>query len=468
MADPTSNYGLQTLGPGEPFSTNGYKYVNADRHTIDNLLKIGAETHVHDGLEGSAIEPDEGPELVLDVTAGTLPAGTRIYYKYTLVNAQGQETIPSTESFIDTPAAVETPAAPTVFYESTGGTLQPGNYYYSLSAYVNASISETKAENPVHISVAVTSLTNVITIGLPTLPDGADGFNVYRRKPGQSKYFYLDSIDMTGATPTDIYVDDGSVGEDCDRGLPRYNTTNTTNTVTISLPASAPLEEGYTWKIYRTYVNGGWDSSFLTHIVEYVSEATPTIIDYYDDIGLSTSEGTYPTATLVTDSPSKIDLTDSAHVTGYLPLGMTAFPFVVSFRFSGALSVQAGTEQWVCEFPAATIIGCRAYMDAGDTPGGATPTDIVVDVNIYNEFVATPAYETIYTTQANRPKVLVGQTVGDRTIPDTLYITGNTRMTVDIDQVGGGSDLTVHVYMIASAYPFESHVPGTLTGSGAI
>lgn len=468
MADPTANYGLQTLGPGEPFSLNGYQYVNADRHKIDNLLYLGVEGHVHDGEGTGAVEPDEGPDLELDDTAGTLPAGTRIYYKYTLVNSSGQETIPSTESFIDTPSPVETPAAPTLFQDTVGGALQPGNYYYSLSAYVSASITETKAENPVHISVPVTTLTNTITLGLPTVPDGATGFNVYRRKPGQSKYFYLDSIDMSSATPPTEYLDDGSVGEDCDRGLPRYNTTNTTNTVTVTLPASAPLEEGYTWKIYRTYVNGAWDSSFLTHVVEFVAEATPTITDFYEDIGLSTSEGTYPAVTLVTNNPSKILLTDGAHIEGSLPMGQTAFPFIATFKFSGALSVQSGVEQWVCEFPAMTIIGCRAFLNAGDTPGGATPTEIVVDVNFFNEFAATPSFESIYSTQGNRPKVLVGQTVGDRTVPDINYFGQGNRLTVDIDQVGGGSDLTVHIYMIASAFGWQSHVPGSSVGSGEL
>jgi len=66
----TPNYGLQTLGAGEAFSTDSYKFSDRDRTQIDQLLRLGAETHVHDGSSLATTSPEVPPELTLDVTSG--------------------------------------------------------------------------------------------------------------------------------------------------------------------------------------------------------------------------------------------------------------------------------------------------------------------------------------------------------------------------------------------------------------
>lgn len=471
MAGSTDHYGLNTISSsGESFSTDGYKYTSADRQTIDTLLYLGAEAHHHDGATGAVEEPEDPLQLTLNTTGGTLPAGTRIYYKWTYLTSRGEETAAGPEAFIDTPNAISEPSAPSISYTTTGGTLQGGNYFYVLSAYVNSSIAESKALNPAYITIPATTITNEITLDLPTVPDGATGFNVYRRLPGQAKYYWLASIDTDVATPPTSYVDDGSVEEDCDRTIPKFNTTNSTNSVEVELPADVTmLPEGYTWKIYRTFIDGSWGSSFLTHVVEYTDEATPIITTTYTDVGISTTEGTYPATSLVINSPSKILLTDGAEVQGVLPLSAIAFPIQHTFQWAGPLNVEPveGSATFICEFPMAEIVSCRAALGRGASPSSS---DVIVDIN-KGTATSNPTYSTIFTTQANRPRVEVGDQVGSRTTPDVNIIERGESLTMDIDQIGGGAtptdrDLVVTVYMIAYGFPETSYVDGESGGTG--
>lgn len=451
MAGRTDHYGLATIVSGESFATDGYKYTNADRQTIDGLLHLGAEGHRHTGLPSTLVEPTLLPTLSLVSTGGSIPGGTRVYYKYTYVSSRGEETAASPEAFIDTPAAVAEPSAPTLSHSSTGGTLRGGNYYYVLSEYVGADISESLALNPSFLSVATTTSTNRITLTLPSI-GGGDGWNIYRRKPGQTKYFWLDSF----SSSTTQFVDSGAIAEDCDRSLPTRNTTNSTNAITATLPGALPA--GSTWKLYRTYTSGYWSNSLL----HWVVEGSPNVFVTYEDVGQSPTTGTFPTSTLAIGSPSKIDLTNNAEVTGTLP--MAAFPYIATFRVSGTLSVLQSQEIWVNEFPAAEIISCRIDLGRDST---AVATPVIVDVNKFTG--ATPSWTTIFTTQANRPRVAVGNRTGVAVAPNINTLARGDALSFDIDQAGGSAtpddaDLLVTISMIAYGYPASSFIPNATPG----
>lgn len=454
MAEETSHYGLEKLVAGENFRDKGYKYTNADRELIDLLLYLGAEGHRHDGGTADTDDPDVAPTLTLQTTGGTIPAGTRVFYKYTFVDESGLETAASPEAEVDTPAAVAAPGAPSLSVSLTGGTLIAGNYYYVLSAYTTVNTQETQARNPTFVTVTTATSTNRITITMPSVPAGADGFNIYRRKPGASQYVYLTSV--VAATTT--YIDTGATAEDPNRVLPSRNTTNAQNSVLVTLPGATPTApEGHTWKVYRTYVSSVYDASFLEHIIE-PGEGS------YEDVGNSTTYGQPPISSNVINSPSKIDL--ESEVTGSLPMGLTGHPCIVTFSYPGSLEATIGDNVWVCEAPAATIIGCRASLGRGSVPA---TQKVFVDVN--KGTGATPNYSTIYTTQANRPYVDIGLQRGPRTDPDIRSLVVGDSLTVDIDQNGGGAsptdeNLTVNIYMILHGYPTETaFVPGTTTGT---
>jgi hypothetical protein len=348
--------------------------------------------------------------------------------------------VASTETYLDTPVQVVEPGAPGVTYLTTGGTHVGGDYYYGLSAYVGLSTNESKVVNTIYKSVVSTTLTNKITLSLPTLPSGASGFNVYRRAPGESKYFYLASVDMTVATPPTTYVDTGSVTVDFGRTLPVKNTTNSSNSVTITYPGATPIvPTGYTWKIYRTYVNSNYARSLLKQVVEYSGEATPTILTSYVDTGINTSVGEPKTSTTLISNPSKIDFDDAAEVENVLPPANIVFRHIEEWIYDGVLSVRTGTYAWVCPFEEAYIIGVRCNLGVGYVPAS---TAVIIDVNKYNSTAATPSWSTIYSTQANRPRVLVGAYSGALTVPNTRTLVSGDMLSVDIDQAGGGATPT--------------------------
>lgn len=449
MAERTQHYDLNTIGPGDRLSDDDYKPLRADRHFIDLLLKLGAETHHHTGDASLVAAPSLGPSLVLG-SAGTIPAGTRVYYAYTLIDGQGFESAPSPTTYIDTPAAVASPGAPSLSTATTGGTLVPGNYYYVLSAYTGTNTSETAAGAAALITVPNTTSTNTITVTMPSLPAGATGFNVYRRKPGGSRLLWLRTV----VPPTTSFVDNGSIAEDCDRTEPAVNTTTSSNSVTVTIVS--PPAGMASWRLYRTYVADSWATSVLTTTT---LGATPDL-DYVDT-GTAATYGSPPGGDQSVGAPSQILLTDAAETQGRAPLGsISAFPHSVEFEFNGAVTVHQGTGTWVCPFPQATIKGVRAILGRGYSPA---VTPVIIDVNRSPAASDPPAYTTIFAASADRPQVPVAKQWGTSyPATGTSELIAGDAITVDIDQAGGGAtptdyDLTVVLYLWVYGFNLTSH-----------
>jgi len=55
---------------------------------------------------------------------------------------------------------------------------------------------------------------------------------------------------------------------------------------------------------------------------------------------------------------------------------------------------------------------------------------------------------TIFTTQANRPKILAGATVGAEAVPDQAVIAAGDVLTVDVDVAAGAVNATVVIELI--------------------
>lgn len=451
MPGQTDHYGLNTLGAGDSLSDGGYKFSVDDRRFMDQLLYLGAEGHKHNGALSTSEAPDDTLTLTQDDTGGSIQAGQRIFYKYSYVDVNGLESEASTEYFIDTPDKIAEPNPPALTVFTTGGTLLPGVYYYAITAYTNVNTQETKAKGVIYITVPVTTSTNSILLELPSLPAGADGFNIYRRKPGASRYNWLTST--TGSA----FTDTNSLTEDCNRTLPVRNITNSQNSVTLELPT---LPAGTTWKIYRSFTSGMYDNALLHHVVEETFEGSGIITPEYVDVGNATQEGSPLAIGQQIGSPSKIMLTNGEEVQGTLPLANvagTGFPMVIEHHVKlertqiddGVLQVHIGKIMHPIEVNA-TIVGCRATLGYGQAPAA---TDVIVDVNLYRPG-ATPIYQTIYSTQANRPRVAVGTNIGARTVPNTTSVLAGDYLLVDVDQIGGGAtptdhDLVVTIYLKA-------------------
>ncbi len=453
MSERTPNFSLSTLGPGEHLSDDGYKFSKADREVIDRLLAFAARDHHHDGAASSGVDPDTAPDLTQSTSGGVIAAGTRVYYKYTWVDVHGLESVASPEAFIDTPAQVAAPATPTIAFDTVGGVLSPGTYWYVISAYVSTLTQETLGASPVAVLVPVGVSTNRITLTLPALPAGATGFNIYRRKPSGNQYAYLTSVVPAG--PGEEFIDNG-LSEDVNRSIPTTNTTNATNTITVTLPSAVP--DGFTWKLYRTYINGQYDRSLLHWVVEETFEGSGIVVDFYDDVGEGATDGRPPDVSQFVASPTKVDLTDSAEVQGRLALSrVSAFPLDVDFNYPGTLIVVQGKGIWVCPYPQATIVGAYASVGRGEVP---LTSHVVVDIN--KGTGATPVFTTIYTDQYTRPRVTLGRHVGTFAVPQVTELVMGDMLTVDIDEIdssGNAKDLSVIIHLLAYGWTSDdSHV----------
>lgn len=439
MASKTTNYGLTKLDPGDDLSANGYAFIDSDRDRIDGLLALGRE-HDHTGASAALTNPDTGPTLTLDTGSGNLTAGQTYRYRFTYVDQFGSETAASPETTVTTASPVVSPDAVSITSVTTGGSLSGGLYYYALTAYVDTSTRETRRGSVAAHSMTFATTTNVVTLSLPSLPSGATGFNVYRRAPGESNYNYLASIDMSVATPPTEYDDDGSVNPNCDRNPPISNSTNSLNNVTVTLPGATPaVPAGATWKIYRSQTAGVWEASDLVQVTETVSDSDPTVVTSYLDVGIPTGFQTAPETTEIVGMPSKITFTNAAEIEGYAPPGLLVIPHEITWQQKGVVTIDTFLDMWRCPFDYAEIQEVSLTLSPDYGPAIQS---IIADVNYYSENQATPAWTTVFTTQANRPTIGIGQSQGVVATPDVVALTKGDLLSWDVDQDGGGATPT--------------------------
>jgi hypothetical protein len=197
---------------------------------------------------------------------------------------------------VSIPDEILSPAAPGLAGSGSGGNLTAGIYNYALSYYVGTPDVETSAVNQGSVELYVADGSDqLVTITPPTLPGGVDGYNIYRRRPGNNSFYYLTSV-ASGAP----FVDDGSAPEDCERFAPV--TSNAASTYAVALELDA-LPVGYNWNIYRSSTSDEWSNTYIGSVID------DTLI--FTDTGLDQQYGTPPTETLVL-TPGNVGLRSGA------------------------------------------------------------------------------------------------------------------------------------------------------------
>jgi hypothetical protein len=447
MARYTDRWGLSILGAGDSIQDEGYKFADADRRLIDRLLAYAAEQHRHTGAATPQNTPLAGLNLTV-TTGGSLLGGNRYYYQYTNVDPSGYESTPSPMQSIDLPQEVNSPQAPSPVALTGTGDLLPGSYSYVCSAYLTVNTLETKALNSAAIRVPGSNLHNSVQMTLPDLPMNATGLNVYRKTPNGLQYLFLTSI--PAPTHAQVFVDDGSVEEDCNRTLPAANRTSSDNMVLVVYPGATPtVTAGWSWNIYRTTDPNDWGRSYLASIgPQGVPLSTPTV---YPDTGVGTQVGGPPAQAQAIVAPPKINLTNGAEVQGELPPGRITAPHLVTFRQPGSVTAGSGTFIWMCEYDDVQIATCRAYLAVGSVPA---VTPVIVDINASRPSQSLPAWTSIFSNGPSRPRIEVGQSIGDATVPIITSLKLGDMLSVDVDQAGGGAtptdrDLVVSVLFYA-------------------
>lgn len=433
----TARFRLKKLGPNERISDDGFEFSNGNIDRIDQLLEYAVELHEHTGELVSTETPSAPPNLLLD-TGGGFEAGERFFYKITIVDDDGHEGEASSATYVDMPSPVQEPQSPTPSLITGSGTLAPGQYFYTVSAYKDATTLETRAPGSCAITITGVGTDNSVLLTLPSLPQGADGFNIYRRAPNGTMFQHLAST----SDPT--YTDDGSVHPDCDRTVPASNSTNNDNAVVVSYPGATPaLPEGWGWRIYRTDDPSNWDNSYLIEIVddEGITEVS------FVDVGEATQVGGPPDAGFSFQNPGRIQMTDALEVTGWLPTGTLVLPRQLPWVMPGLVQVAEGVYVWPCDYEEIDILFIRPYLVPEDSYPAAT--DIIIDVLVYRG--ATPQWLSIFDDDVDlMPRIEVGQSEGDMAIPVFQHFVQGDVFSVDILQAGGGAtpmdtDLTLNV-----------------------
>lgn len=136
-------------------------------------------------------------------------------------------------------------------------------------------------------------------------------------------------------------------------------------------------------------------------------------------------------------APAPADSNPSAFVT------LSAFEENTKFtkewtRTGLASAPTVGELGWVNPF-ARTLDILGVILTAGTAPTGS---DLIMDANKNGV--------TIYTIQANRPRIAAGQTVGTLAVPAITTLAPGERITFDIDAVGSGtpgSDITAEIVL---------------------
>lgn len=257
----TQRFGLKRVGgaAGGALSDDGAQFSNADRVAIDKIL-AAYEAHDHSG--GTRLgNPTAAPTVELMTSGGILPPGRTFYYRVSYVDKYGLESRASNEVAISTPDPVARPGAP-VLTPGTGGTLAQDTYYYAVTA--EAGDYETQL-GPLS-AFTLTGTNNAITVEIPALPSGADGFGIWRQASGE------DGLTKVATGVVTDWLDDGSVPADpcaCDPDKlpPETNRTNATNAVTVTVPVADQTlltsDLARRWRIYRTSVSGDYGASSL-------------------------------------------------------------------------------------------------------------------------------------------------------------------------------------------------------------
>ena len=312
----TQNFGLNKFGAEGRISDDGYKFSNKDRDLIDTLLYTLFQ-HDHRVVAAPVSSPEQAPVLTLSTSGGSIPAGTDLYYGISFVDTFGNETAISPLAYLRSPEPLEPPGTPTLSTSSTGGSLAGGTYRYAVAFY-QSSGGVTRAPNDQSIIVPTTTSTNTITVSLETPPSGADGWNIYRKAPGEDEFYFLTQV-AAGATPPTSWTDDGTVSPDCTKRRPTVNTTNSTNSVTVAInSADLPLPSTVgAWRIYKTTTNGVFGPrNLLAHVVDTTTEGGADLVTSYLDVGAALLEGTPIYQSTIPPSIPQIDAGESLDTSG--------------------------------------------------------------------------------------------------------------------------------------------------------
>lgn len=276
MSQTTPFAGLTVPEPGEGVGVDGGGFLHRNPLVTDHLLRIGAQTHRHDAHDALE-DPTVALAATVAPTGGALPAGITVYGAYTLIDAEGGETLPSPVAMVTLDDAEEPPDAPTALLETgLGGVLTVGAYSYVMT-WLDAAGGETTPSEPVVVDREPGPASARIVLSDLTPPAGLT-YRIYRAKDGDDDFDLLAS--GSGAT----FTDDGTTPLDCGTNPPTVNTTNSTSLVEFEIDAAIP-DGAVAWRLYVS-ADGDFTSPALFGAAERALDALVVEVDRLElDVG---------------------------------------------------------------------------------------------------------------------------------------------------------------------------------------
>lgn len=245
--------GFELLAPGDPLSSDGFAFQSQNPSIADQLAKLGAILHKHDG-HAAMPNPTSAATVTLAATGGTIPSSLPIHVLYTLTDGAGGESLPIAETVVTTGAGYLTPAAaPTLAADYTAGTMLAGTPLYAITVTDGAG-GETALGpagsvtiNPGHPNA------RVLVSGLTAITDAASGssssagWRLWRSVDGGSTW----NLMGVGARSVDTFTDTGAAGN-CSVSPPRTGTTVGTNKLTVTVPSAGQPTTAAFYSIYAS------------------------------------------------------------------------------------------------------------------------------------------------------------------------------------------------------------------------
>lgn len=228
--------GLTILDAGEPLSEDNGAFTGVDRERTDRLLRIGAKTHRHTGLNGLN-NPAAAPSATVIASAGTIASDLAISLGYTLEDADGGETMISPVAVVSSAPPLAAPQfVPSAAADYTAGELLVNTYFYALTftdgeggeTALGPSVSVERAPGFEKARVQLSHLNHEMA------EVGAVGWRLYRAVGGGTF-----NLLATGDASESTFTDDGTHSLDCSTHPPagELNTTNGISSLLVVLPS---------------------------------------------------------------------------------------------------------------------------------------------------------------------------------------------------------------------------------------
>lgn len=300
--DKTPFAGLTRLDPGEPLSADGSSFTAINPTIIDRLLALGARLHRHDA-HPALVTPSEPPVVEQGDSGGFIRSGVTALVTYTLIDAEGGETLPAPSIGLTTPDGVVAPEdMPEYTVEvAPGGTMLAGTYYYGLTL-TDGTGGETTVGPVIAVDIPAGSATNQVRfVGLSDIVAGYPGAMGWRLYKG-SQYNRMHFL-ASGNAALDEVLDDGTLCADCATVPPDSNTTAATNSIDITIPAH-PINQATRVVAYRIYVGVGGDLTSPALLGQYDIATLGTVRNVLD---LQMDTGAPPDYATAIGGATKID-----------------------------------------------------------------------------------------------------------------------------------------------------------------